>query len=35
VASVGVSEFRELMDGHAANPLRKQCRAELQALNDH
>ena len=31
------SEFRELMNGDAANPLRafsKECRAELQALND-
>ena len=31
------SEFRELMNGHAANPLRafsEECRAELQALND-
>jgi len=31
------SEFRELMNGHAADPLRafsEECRAELQALND-
>ena len=31
------SEFRELMNGHAANPLRafsEECRAELHALND-
>jgi hypothetical protein len=31
------SDFRELMSGHAANPLRvfsEECRAELQALND-
>jgi len=32
-----LSEVRELMNGHAVNPLRafsEQCRAELQALND-
>ena len=31
------SEIRELMNGHAVNPLRafsEECRAELQALND-
>ena len=31
------SEFRELMNGHAVNPLRAfsaECRAELHALND-
>ncbi|MGV7214655.1 hypothetical protein [Bradyrhizobium sp. UFLA05-112] len=32
-----LSEVRELMNGHAVNPLRafsEECRAELQALND-
>ena len=32
------SEFRELMNGHAVNPLRafsEECRSELQALNHH
>ncbi|WP_331375171.1 hypothetical protein [Sinorhizobium chiapasense] len=32
------SEVRELMNGHAVNPLQafsEACRAELQALNDH
>jgi len=31
------SEVRELMNGHAVNPLRafsEECRAELRALND-
>jgi hypothetical protein len=31
------SDFRDLMNGHAINPLRafsEECRAELQALND-
>ena len=32
------SEIRELMNGHAVNPLRafsEECQAELQALSDH
>jgi hypothetical protein len=31
------SDFRELMNGHSANPLRafsEECRSELHSLND-